>query len=250
MRLALHGRVITLCLMLSAALLWLMWTLRQKISLLTTLRARAVAIENAACAEKNQLSHELHDEIGQKLIALKLQMGLAHHSVHPAGVAGATALLDEIIEDVRALSHSLRPAPFDEGQLIPALAALARTEAGRGGLSLLVDAPNEDMNLRPEVEVTCYRIAREALNNVIKHAGAQHVAVSVECEGEKLAVRVSDDGRGFDVAPMTRLAVFNGRLGIVGMQERAGAVGGTVEISSRPGEGTMITCRVPMLVAA
>lgn len=235
---------------LTVVVIWLLWTLRQRTYLLHAMRARTIAIENAAHAEKTQLSHELHDEIGQKLIALKLETELARVSGRERDVSSTVALLNGVIEDVRALSHSLRPAPFDEGQLIPALAALARTEAGRSGLCVLIDAPDDGMVLAPDVELTCYRIAREALHNVVKHARARHVAVSIACEGRELAVRVCDDGRGFDVMPVARKAVRNGRLGIVGMQDRAGSVGGSIDIESRPGAGTRLTCRVPLAEAA
>jgi two-component system NarL family sensor kinase len=172
--------------------------------------------------------------------------GAAGADTHEASLA----LLDTVIGEVRALSHVLRPAPFDEGQLIPALTALAKAEGGRAGLCVLVDAPDDDVLLPREVELTCYRVVREAFNNIVKHARARHVAVSVRCVADAITVTVADDGRGFDVGPGTRRAVLGGHLGLVGMQERLRQVGGTLTIQSQRGSGTSVECRVPLQVVA
>jgi signal transduction histidine kinase len=216
------------------------------------LRHHVVTLQTANDTERGRLSHELHDEVGQKLIALKLQLQLARLP----GVAGtdthgaSLALLDTVIAEVRALSHALRPAPFDEGQLIPALTALAKAEGGRAGLCVLVDAPEHDVLLPRDVELTCYRVVREAFANIVKHARARHVAVSVRRERGAFAVAVADDGRGFDVGPVTRKAVLGGHLGLAGMQERLGQIGGTLAIQSQRGAGTTVACRVPIEAAA
>jgi signal transduction histidine kinase len=155
--------------------------------------------------------------------------------------------VDRLIADVRALSRSMRPAPFEEGQLIPALATLAHTEGRRAGLRVLVDARVEAVRLSRDVELACYRVVREAVNNIIKHAGARHLAVSALTQAGVFAVRVVDDGRGFDVVPAARNAVLDGHLGLMGMQERLDQVGGTLTIRSRRGGGTMVECRVPVM---
>jgi signal transduction histidine kinase len=215
-------------------------------------RQRVQAVQSAADAELGRLSHALHDDVGQTLIALKVQLqlsrlpGVTGVATHEACVA----LLDTAIADVRSLSHALRPAPFDEGQLVPALTALAKTEGGRAGLCVLVDTPEHDLTLPREIELTCYRVVREAFANIVKHARAQNVAVSVQHEPDALAVIVADDGRGFDIGPVARRAVVAGRLGLVGMQERTEHVGGTLTIRSQRGAGTTIVCRVPLKAAA
>ena len=157
--------------------------------------------------------------------------------------------VDHLISDVRALSRAMRPAPFEEGQLIPALATLVRTEGRRAGLRVLVDAPVDEVRLSRDVELACYRVVREAVTNIIKHARAHHLAVSALTQSGVFAVRVVDDGTGFDVAPATCQAVLDGHLGLMGMQERLEQVGGTLRIRSRRGGGTMVECRVPVMTA-
>lgn len=251
MALAVSQVVIWIVVSLVAVGLWAAGTVIAGRRAIAALRTRLIAQQEATDAERGHLSHELHDDVGQKLIALKFQLQLSQlPSASPQNMhADSLALLDDVINDVRSLSHALRPAPFDEGQLIPALTAMARTEGSRAGLCVLVDAP-DDIELPRDRELACYRVAREAMNNIIKHANARHVALSVEQYPNALAVSVADDGCGFEVGPATRLAVHRGSLGLVGMHERIEHVGGTLKISSRPGGGTTVVCRVPLKVAA
>ena len=216
------------------------------------LRRRIVALQDAADAERGRLSHELHDEIGQKLIALKMHMQMSRlpGATSAASHEASVALLDSVIGEVRLLSHSLRPAPFDEGLLIPALTALAKTEGERAGVCVLVDAPAAATALPRKIELACYRVVREAFANIAKHARARNVAVMVRQDDGAIALTVSDDGRGFEVEPVTRQAVRGGRLGLVGMQERIGLVGGTLNIVSKPGSGTTVECRIPLAALA
>jgi signal transduction histidine kinase len=213
-------------------------------------RDLALKLQSAAEAERARLSHELHDDIAQKLAALKMRLELDQllgQDRRPD--AETVGEVDGLIADVRALSRSLRPAPFEEGQLIPALATLAKTEGRRAGLRVLVDAPADDVPLSREAELACYRAVREAVVNIVKHARAHHLAVSALTHANFFAVRIVDDGTGFDVAPAARQAVLDGHLGLMGMQERLQQVGGTLKIRSRRGGGTMVECRVPLTVA-
>jgi signal transduction histidine kinase len=210
-------------------------------------RELALQLQSAGDAERTRLAHELHDDIAQQLAALKMQLELDRLARQPDHTADSVGAVDQLIADVRALSRSLRPAPFEEGQLIPALATLARTEGRRAGLRVLIDAPAEEVPLSREAELACYRVAREAVTNIIKHAKANHLAVSALAQADVFSVRIVDDGTGFDVAPAARKAVQDGHLGLMGMQERLHEVGGTLKIRSRRGGGTMVECRVPMM---
>jgi two-component system sensor histidine kinase UhpB len=189
----------------------------------------------------------MHDDIAQQLAALKMQLELDEMTAHTRRSSGNVAAVDRLIADVRALSRSLRPAPFEEGQLIPALAALARAEGRRGGLSVLIDAPMSEVRISHEAELACYRVVREAVTNIIKHARAHHLAVSALTHADVFSLRVVDDGAGFDVAPAACQAVLDGHLGLVGMHERLEQVGGTLRIRSRRGGGTTVECRVPLM---
>jgi signal transduction histidine kinase len=211
-------------------------------------RELSLQLQTAADRERARLAHELHDDVAQQLAALKMQLELDDLTSNQSRSNGEyVGAVDQLLSDVRALSRELRPAPFEEGQLIPALATLARTEGRRAGLRVLVDAPVDRVSLSREVELACYRVVREAVTNIIKHARANHVAVSVLTRAGVFAVRVVDDGAGFDVVPAARKSARDGHLGLMGMQERLDQVGGTLKIRSRRGGGTMVECHVPLM---
>jgi glucose-6-phosphate-specific signal transduction histidine kinase len=211
-------------------------------------RELALTLQSAVEAERARLSHELHDDIAQKLAALKMQLELDQLlGQNRQTSTDSVAAVDGLIGNVRELSRSLRPAPFEEGQLIPALATLAKTEGRRAGLRVLIDAPADEVPLSREAELACYRVVREAVINIVKHARAHHLAVSALTHANFFSVRIVDDGTGFDVAPAARQAVLDGHLGLMGMQERLEQVGGTLRIRSRRGGGTMVECRVPLV---
>jgi two-component system sensor histidine kinase UhpB len=211
-------------------------------------RDLALQLQSAADTERARLAHDLHDDIAQKLAALKMQLEL-DHLLAPTGSSSGefVGAVDQLIADVRALSRSLRPPPFEEGQLIPALATLAKAEGRRAGLRVLIDAPVDEVPLSRDAELACYRVVREAVTNIIKHARAHHLAVSTITHADFFSVRIVDDGAGFDVIPAARQAALDGHLGLMGMQERLEQVGGTLKIRSQRGAGTMIECRVPLM---
>jgi signal transduction histidine kinase len=216
--------------------------------------ALAVRVERAAEEERARISRELHDDLGQRLVALKLQLQIARLAGGITGVSRldeCLAAADGLIADVRLLSRSLRPAPFEAGHLISGLTALATTEAKRGGFCVLVDAPDDDNAavLSRDAELACYRVICEAFTNIVKHAHARHVALSVSRGPEDIRIRVADDGDGFDVGPVVRQAALSGQLGLLGMNERLAQAGGSVAISSKRGGGTVVECRVPARAA-
>jgi two-component system sensor histidine kinase UhpB len=128
-----------------------------------------------------------------------------------------------------------------------ALTSLAKAEGRRGGFCVLVDAPaDDDVVLPRETELACYRVAGEAFTNIVTHAHAGHVALSVTRTPGGVDIRVVDDGRGFDVKPVVRQAALSGQLGLLGMNERLSQIGGVLTIQSKRGGGTSVVCRVPM----
>lgn len=216
-------------------------------------RHLALELQAAADRERSRLSHELHDEVAQKLAALKMQLQLteiAPQLDRRKSTASSVAIVNDLLTEVRAMSHSLRPAPFDEGQLLPALNALAKSEGRRGRLTVLIESPEHDLSLPRDIELVCYRVVREAIANIVKHARAQNVSVLVSDASNQLTLSIADDGCGFDVAPTIRQAVRDGHLGLVGMRERLSRVGGTLNVDSTLGQGTTVTCLVPLGVAA
>ena len=213
--------------------------------------ALAVKVERAAEDERARISRELHDDVGQRLVALKLQLQIAQLASGTAGSVRSDdclSIVDGLIGDVRSLSRSLRPAPFEHGYLVSALTALARTEGRRGGFCVLVDAPDDDaVRLSRDNELACYRVVTEAFNNIVKHARATNVALTAALVGDAVEFRIADDGKGFEVEAVVQRAAIEGRLGLLGMQERLQQMSGSVTVTSTPGAGSTVTCRLPRI---
>ncbi len=196
--------------------------------------------------ERSRLARELHDGTVQTLIALdqRLQMLQRELSRDPpqAGrrLSALRRMVGEAIEDVRRFSRALRPLYLEELGLAPALEMLAR-EAG-ASFQLLGRATR----LRDEVELALFRIAQEALSNAQRHAQAEHVAVVLAFEDDRVRLVVQDDGRGFDPPERAADLVHHGHLGLMTMQERAEIIGGRLEIRSHPGRGTRVGVIVPV----
>jgi signal transduction histidine kinase len=194
--------------------------------------------------ERRRLALELHDETGQALTSILLGLkaigGAKTKEEAEQAEAEVRALVVQALQDVRALAVELRPSALDDFGLGPALERLAQTFAERSGIETTTEAALDE-RLPAEVETILYRIVQEALSNVVKHAGAEHVSIVVARRGRHVAATIDDDGRGFD-----QTAVREDALGLVGMRERLALVGGTLEIESTPGAGTTIAAQVPL----
>jgi signal transduction histidine kinase len=199
----------------------------------------------AAEAERTRWARELHDETLQQLAGLRVLLSGARPSRDAERMTGAIEnALEQIttaIGDLRSLITELRPAALDELGTKPALESLATRVNRQSDLEIELDVElgDGDARLVPEIESTIYRLVQEALTNVAKHAGATRVAVKV-CERDSaIALTVRDDGSGFD--PLKGTSGF----GLLGMRERLALVNGTLEIDSRPGEGTVLHASIP-----
>ena len=192
-------------------------------------------------AERRAVARELHDDFGQVLTALKLNL-----QAQGRGDAESIALVDGAIARMRELAQDLRPPLLDELGLEASLRWYVEREAKRAGLaSRLTLAP---LAQRPPaaVETTCFRVAQEALTNVIRHAQAHTVDVELSQAGGALQLIVRDDGRGFDVPAARKRAAHGGSQGLLSMQERVALAGGDLEIDSAPGRGTIVRARLPL----
>ncbi len=195
--------------------------------------------------ERGRLARELHDETGQALTSILLGL----KSIRTAGSesdaeraeADLRGLIVQALQDVRRLAVELRPAALDDFGLAAAVERLAETFGERTGLQTGLEVNLSDGRLQPETETVLYRFIQEALTNVVKHAGAEHVSVVLRQRDGGVRVVVEDDGRGFETAD-----VRQGALGFTGMRERIALVGGTVVIESAPGAGTTIVAYVPI----
>jgi signal transduction histidine kinase len=154
------------------------------------------------------------------------------------------AIIDRALQQVRELSLDLRPMALDDLGLVAALRWYVDREAQRAGLAPEFSAGDLE-RLPPELETACFRIAQEALTNVVRHAKAKHLRVELSQSGDELHLVVRDDGIGFDPAAIGGGA-SDVKLGQLGMRERALIVGGTIEVVSAPGKGTEVHARFPL----
>ena len=195
--------------------------------------------------ERARLARELHDETGQALTSILL--GLKHlDDVIETDVArDATAALRELVvttlQDVRRLAVELRPSALDDFGLVAAIERLAGTLAEQSELVVDLEARLGDQRLPAEAETALYRIVQEALTNVVKHASARRVSITLVRKEGFAVVVVEDDGQGFE-----REATRAGSLGFVGMRERVELVGGRLTVESARGAGTTIVAEVPV----
>lgn len=211
-----------------------------------------VAVLDAQEAERARVARDLHDQIGQALTSVLLGLRLVETSLEREQpdlgdarqrTAEVRELVNDALADVRQLAFDLRPTVLDDVGLVAALRRLTGDLAARHGFSVEValDGVSEDGRFPTEVETVVYRVAQEALTNVVRHARARRVSVQLtRCQGSLRAV-VTDDGAGFDPA-----AIGGRSLGLLGMRERATLVGGRVEITSAPGAGTRMELEVPV----
>jgi PAS domain S-box-containing protein len=199
--------------------------------------------------ERRHLARELHDEIGQTLTAAKINLKIIAPDV-PAKIKNrlndSMQLLDRLLRQVRELSLDLRPPLLDELGLVPTLRWLVDQQAKRAGLRVTFTSNVNGLELDPDVQTNCFRVAQEAITNIVRHSGAKSVAVNLRHEGERLWLSVRDDGAGFDPAVLQQRPAQHSTLGLVSMKERALLVRGGFEIHSAPGQGTEIRAWFPV----
>ena len=210
------------------------------------LRALAGRLLHAQELERVRIARELHDQVGQALGAARLNLERLEFAQPARGSGGAVAesaaALDRAVDLVRTLSFELRPAVLDELDLAAAVRSYATRQARRAGLDLILEVDDAATPCDKDVEVVCFRILQEALANVIVHSHADRVLVGLHANATTLRLEVRDDGVGFEPGPQERAVQ---RLGLLGMSERAVAVGGEVRVQSRRGTGTTVTARLP-----
>jgi signal transduction histidine kinase len=194
-------------------------------------------------AERRRLALELHDETGQALasilLGLKTIRAAATGEDAERAESDVRGLVVQALKDVRRLAVELRPTALDDFGLVPALERLAETFAARSGISTAIEATLAE-RLPPDVETVLYRIAQEALTNVVKHSEAERVNIVLAARDGDVALIVDDDGRGFAAEEVREDA-----LGLVGMRERLALVGGTFSLESQPEGGTTLVASVP-----
>lgn len=213
------------------------------------LRQLTHRLESAKEQERRHLSRELHDELGQSLTASKLNLQMLKRGIGDKAMAGqlsdAVAMCDAMIEQVRSISLNLRPPMLDELGLAAALDQFVENLARTTGTAVEFEHVGEVGGNSPEVRTAVFRVVQEATNNAIRHAGASRIRVRLQRERDGQRVVVEDDGCGFDPATIEESRYSGGHLGLLGMNERIQAVGGTLQIDSRPGDGCRIDAWIP-----
>jgi signal transduction histidine kinase/CheY-like chemotaxis protein len=203
--------------------------------------------------ERRRIARELHDEIGQSLTAVRINLQLVM-----SGAEGSTilpylkesdGLVDRILQQVRNLSLDLRPSVLDDLGLVAAVRWSLDRTCRRAGFQGQVTADPPEIRLPSEIATACFRIVQEALTNVVRHAGAHRVEIVLSASGAHLELVVRDDGSGLDVAAERQSALRGGSLGLLGMQERVALLGGRIAIESAPGQGTTIFVRLPLALS-
>lgn len=211
------------------------------------LRDYISAITTAQEEERRRLARELHDDTIQALIALKHRMQLAEKTLRdPSGrkaLQDLEALAEQTIENLRRLTRALRPIYLEDLGLVTALEMLAREVEQASGVRVLFQQIGLEKRLDPRVELALYRIAQEALNNVVRHSRAHQVQVLIRFD-DQVVLEVRDDGIGFLLPSSPTDFATRGHFGLLGMRERAELIGARLEVESAPGTGTRVRVRV------
>lgn len=208
-------------------------------------RSLAATAERSREAERTRIAREIHDELGQALTGVKMDLAWVRSRVPQEPLIqerfdGMADLLENAVQVGRRISSDLRPGVLDDLGLVAALQWLAREFTKRTGIAVRIDAPG-DLPVPGERATAAFRICQEALTNVSRHAAATEVQVEVTAQERALRLAIHDNGRGFD-ADTARADSF----GLLGMQERAEAWGGGVTIASAAGAGTTVTLHLPL----
>jgi len=210
------------------------------------------AITSGQEEERKRLARELHDDTIQTLIALGQRVEMAQRqSEHDP--AQAVERLDELkgmvnttVAEVRRFTRALRPIYLEDLGLQPALEMLVQDVRAQSGMEATLQISGAPRRLGEELELAVYRIAQEALSNVVQHSGARRADVRLQHTVDEVILTVSDDGAGFDVPNRPEELARLGHFGLVGMRERAALAGGRLEITATPGQGTRVRVVLPM----
>jgi signal transduction histidine kinase len=210
-------------------------------------RYAATLEQLAASRERNRVARELHDTLAHTLSALSVQLNALDVQLETDPAAARQTLRQSQqlasggLHEARRALHALRATPLEQHGLLGALRQTAERAAADAGAALALDLPPQLDDVRPEDEQHLFRIADEALQNVVRHARARHLSLTVAVRDGRLVLRVADDGVGFDA----QAGANGGHYGLVGMRERAELLGGALLVHSANGQGTVVEVSIP-----
>ena len=198
--------------------------------------------------ERSRIAREIHDELGQLLTALNMDIGGLLRSAEPLDAEQKMMArrirqaLTETLSSVQRISSELRPAALDDFGLIAAIESEVHTFEERTGIECDLSLPEDAVPLGPEADVAIYRIVQEAMTNVARHSHASRLEIHVRQRPDEVLVEIRDDGEGISCAKLTD----RNSLGIAGMRERAKRIGAILEVEGTEGHGTIVSVRVPI----
>ena len=214
------------------------------------IRALAARMETVREEEASRIARELHDEVGQSLTAIKIQLQTLRRAApseeFAADLDDGIEVAQRALESVRDMSLTLRPSVLDDLGLAAALRWYLDRQAQLSGFKAELSAVLRPGRLSRELETACFRVVQEAVNNITRHAQARRVRVDLAQDGTALLLAIQDDGVGFDVEAAQARARSGQSLGILGMEERVSQLGGSLSISSSSWQGTRISVRLPV----
>jgi PAS domain S-box-containing protein len=212
------------------------------------LRALSAHLHSVREEERANISREIHDDLGQLLTGLKIDLSwLLRHPLPSASelrekVETMSQLIDQTVQTVRRISTELRPRILDDFGLVAALDWQAEEFTKKTGITCLFRSTGQQLDAHPDWAITIFRIFQEALTNVVRHSGASQVEAVLKKNAQGLVLTIRDNGRGISVEEPGQ----SNSLGLVGMRERALIVGGTIEIRGKKGKGTTVILRLPV----
>jgi len=203
--------------------------------------------------ERREVARELHDQIGQSLSAIKLKLQAAENASDPKTISSElnslVELTDNTLKEVRDLSRDLLPSVLDDFGLNPALTWYLDQQKQVSNIVIKLESDFPDKRYETEIEITTYRIIQIAVTNMIQYSEAKNATLRVWANDLDLCIELQDDGVGFDVEKALLQAKQGKTLGLLNLIERAELVGGTAEISSTPGDGTLVEVRLPVSIS-
>ena len=203
--------------------------------------------------ERKRIARELHDNVAQTLLLLIQRLATITSRARPKLSSSLKENLEDLrfktieaLEDLRHFAQDLRPPILDDFGLIPALEWVTEELVKNYGIDAHVEVIGIEQSLPDEVQLLLFRMAQEALRNVWKHSEASRAWVTVEFGDDKNVLTVKDNGKGFKLPERVGDIASRGKLGLIGMQERARLIGGSLRLQSEPGKGTTVTVEVPI----
>jgi len=218
------------------------------LQLTSDLHRLSAKIVSAQEDERRMIARELHDEVGQTLAAIRVELAFAQRpqadaSAIASRIEDVRMITEGALHTIRDLSHLLHPAVLDDLGLVPALESLASGFGARHGVAVELRHEHMETRLEPDLETAIYRIVQEALNNVSKHAHAQTCLISIARDPDAVRVVIDDDGVGFAAEPGGDAARQG--LGLIGIRERAALLGGSLSVVTATGRGTRLVIELP-----